>query len=538
MNRLQSNLETTLGQHAYLPAFLASLPSVRKFAADPPSETGSKESFNQQLEKLSGISSTLDIYLMRTDGETIASSNWKKKNTFIGKNFAFRPYFQQAIGGRPGKYFALGTASGERGYYFAYPVRNEEEITVGVIVVKVDISAIESVWENTGFEFMITDKNDVIFMSSRKEWQLKSLQPITQKILNKIYNSRRYSDKIIQSLVDYKTTTIDAKAAYTTLSDKNYLHVKKDIPEEDWRLHILADRKNSQLNLFQTFGLSSIAILLACSLAYLLLRNQHQKRMYEIMVRKELRKKIDERTKELKLAQEDLVQAAKMAALGELSAGINHELNNPLTAIRSYANNAVQFLDNGQLDIVRSNLSEINNLTETMAAIARQLKTFSRKSHGEFEAVDLRHALDSALLIIQPKLTRENVKFIQNISSEVSHVQADLLWLEQILVNILHNAIEAVAGQTEKTIWLTVNPENNNVKIDIRDNGPGIDESDIGQIFEAFFTTKDPGKGLGLGLSISYKLAIDMQGNITVQNDKDGGAHFSLTLPATVKATT
>ncbi len=531
MNQLQNSLESMLGKHVYLPALLSVMPTVREFATNPPDNPVAEELFNRQLAHYGEIANTLNIYLMDPDGKTIASSNWNKENSFIGKNFSFRPYFQQAVNGQTGRYYALGTASGERGYYFAHPVTDSDKNTVGVIAVKVDIRAIETEWNTPDIGFMITDQNGVVFMSSRSDWQIKSLSPLSTVVLEEIYQSRRYADSSIEALDKFSTVIVNENISQTTFADKTYLHLQKEILADGWKLHILADRSEAQKKLLLTFILVMIVALLAWSLLYLIIRYQKQRRMYELQIRRELKKKIEKRTMELKLVQEDLVQAAKMAALGQLSAGINHELNNPLAAIRAYASNAVQFLEKGEYDTVKSNLEEIDVLTDKMAIIARQLKSFSRKSHGDIEAVELQHALEAALLMVQPKLTRENVQLIKDIDPVISHVQADLLWLEQIIVNLLDNAIEAVMNQDDKKIWLRITKQGNNVAIEVSDNGSGIVETDIEQIFEAFFTTKDPGKGLGLGLSISYRLAKDMQGNLTVQNASAGGAQFILTLP-------
>jgi two-component system C4-dicarboxylate transport sensor histidine kinase DctB len=244
-----------------------------------------------------------------------------------------------------------------------------------------------------------------------------------------------------------------------------------------------------------------------------------------------LESKVEERTRELRLAQEGLVQATKMAALGQLSAAINHELNNPLGAIRAYADNAKQFLERGHPDLAKANLQEISALTERMATITRQLKIFSRKSSGSISDCPLQVALDSAFLIVHPKLAQTQVILHDQRAADLEWVKADLVWLEQILVNLLSNAIDAAASQAEGQVWLTTQRVADKVRIQVRDNGAGIQEQDKPHLFEPFFTTKALGKGLGLGLSISYRLAKDMQGELLAENAPEGGAIFSLLLP-------
>jgi two-component system C4-dicarboxylate transport sensor histidine kinase DctB len=298
----------------------------------------------------------------------------------------------------------------------------------------------------------------------------------------------------------------------------------------DWDVYILTDWGNVPRTVFTTVLVTAFILLLSLLLLYVLWKNQRQRRDYEQQAREELEAKVAERTRELQRTQEELVQAAKMAALGQLSAGINHELNNPLTAIRAYADNATQFLDIGKPEIARNNLVEIVALTERMATITRQLKTFSRKSAGQIETCDLHWALDSALNIVKPKLAQTRIVLEQQLAEHTRYVQADLVWLEQILVNLLSNAADAVQEQAEQRVWLTLQADNGQVAIHVRDNGAGISPDAMPHVFEAFFTTKIIGKGLGLGLSISYRLARDMHGQLSVANAARGGAIFTLTL--------
>jgi two-component system C4-dicarboxylate transport sensor histidine kinase DctB len=528
--QLVGQLQAELEKHSYLPALLAQDPQAKALLATSSPDPGQVEQFSRTLETANRIASTADLYLMRADGMTIAASNWNSKASFVGKNFSFRPYFQQAMRGELGRYFAWGTTSKKRGYYFAHVVSNPAGEASGVMVVKVDIDRQESQWRQENADFMIVDHDGVVFMSSNSDWLLKSLSPLSAEVLAALYDNQRYDRQAIGFLPDYLRIDPQQETQRVGYGQHQYWVHKHSMNLMQWDVYVLTDWGGVQRASLLGVLLAAFILLLTLLLVYAVWKNQRQRRDYEQHIREELEAKVEKRTHELRRTQEELVQAAKMAALGQLSAGINHELNNPLTAIRAYADNAAQFLDIGKLEIARSNLSEIVALTERMAAITRQLKTFSRKSAGQVETCDLHWALDSALSIVQPKLAQTSIVLEQLRAEHTRYVQADLVWLEQILVNLLSNAAEAVLEQPEQRIWIALQQADGQVAVSVRDNGSGISEAAMPHVFEAFFTTKTIGKGLGLGLSISYRLAKDMQGNLSVRNASDGGAIFTLTL--------
>ncbi|MEB4590924.1 ATP-binding protein [Candidatus Thiothrix sp. Deng01] len=530
--QVAAQLEAELAKYAYLPGLLAENPDVQLLLQSPQADAALAARLNQMLEKANRITGASDIYLLRPDGLTIAASNWDQEEaSFIGKDFSFRPYFQQAMQGRLGRYYALGTTSGERGYYLASPVRNSTGTITGVMTVKINISLHEANWQWRSAHCIVTDPEGVVFLSSNPAWRLHSLQTLSPAVLASLRKNHRYADLQIPPLPNLR---LDPAAAsqYATDGVRQYLAQRLAMASAGWTVYVLNDASSITHSVVLTLLLTTFMLALTLLLLYLLWKNQRQRREYEQEAREELEAKVEERTRELGHTQKELVQAAKMAALGQLSAGINHELNNPLTAIRAYADNAAQFLDIGKPDIARHNLTEIIGLTERMAAITRQLKTFSRKSAGQIETCDLHRALDSALSIMQPKLAQTHIVLEQQRAEGARFVQADQVWLEQILVNLLSNAAEAVQEQTDQRIWITLQQADGQTCVAVRDNGPGISRQAMPHVFEAFFTTKTIGKGLGLGLSISYRLARDMHGDLSVGNAPEGGAVFTLSLPS------
>lgn len=539
MGRLNVGIDAALEKHEYLPGLLAQDELLQKFM-NGDSELSAQQ-MSARLKKMSGIARTLDIYVMNADGVTLVSSNWDKSYSFVGQNYAFRPYFSQAMNTGGGRYFALGTNSEERGYYFSARITNDEGKPLGVVVAKIGVGQLEAEWRNEAVDFMVTDEYGIIFMASRADWRLsepklrdktiRSLRALSQEERREIQAGRRYSTRIPEALQEFTLQPLDETYAKARVNGQDYL-LLKTTQSYGWDLYVLAEWQHVTRSVRLALGLTTLLLALIGLLIFLLWKNQQQRRRYEQQVLEGLETKVEERTRELRRTQEELVQAAKMAALGQLSAAITHEINNPLSAIRTYADNARQFLQIGRTDMAEANLQEISGLTERMATITRQLKTFSRKSQGRFERCDLNQALDSAVLIVESKLSQNAVVLDQQADPAARWVQADLVWLEQIMVNLISNAIDAISEREDGRIWLSTEFAGDAVYVHVADNGAGISVEDMHHVFEAFFTTKSIGQGLGLGLSISYRLAQDMNGELTVSNREQGGAVFSLKLVA------
>lgn len=530
LTRLTGSLESALSRHSYLAVLLAQEPFIQNYLQNQASPADTVK-INQYLERINEIAGTLDIYLMRPNGDTIAASNWRKEQSFIGKNFAFRPYFQQAVQGSLGRYYAVGTTSNERGYYFASLVNDVRGQPLGVVTVKVNVADIESFWKGEPINFLVTDSEGIIFLASQQQWLFQTIKPLTELRRQAIRDVKRYLAEPLKPLDDFRLLPQTKPYQRARLQGKDYLLAERTMKEAGWEVYVLLDWQEVTRPAAVALTLASILWLLTSLLVYLLWKNQSQRQRYKQAALAALESKVDERTRELRLAQESLVQATKMAALGQLSAAINHELNNPLGAIRAYADNASQFLERGHPEIAKTNLQEISALTERMATITRQLKIFSRKSSGNISDCPLQLALDSASLIVRPKLAQTSVILHDQRAEGLDWVKADLVWLEQILVNLLSNAIDAATEQANGQVWLSTQRVADRVSIQVRDNGAGIQEQDKPHLFEPFFTTKALGKGLGLGLSISYRLAKDMQGELLAENAPEGGAIFSLLLP-------
>ena len=385
---------------------------------------------------------------------------------------------------------------------------------IGIIAAQVPLSDIAFNWTSE-IDFVVTDNNGSAFLSSNKNLDL---------LHNESINLKNEGYQLIK------------------IANKKYQMLSQRMELANWDVRVLSEYSIAQKEISRNILMSGIVIFLLSALAALLYKVQNQRKEFRQRARLSLENKVRERTTELKKSQEDLIQAAKMAALGQLSTGITHEINNPLTAIRAYADNAVQFLKKNRLDMVESNLSEITKLTESMASITGQLKSFARKSRGELKAVNINDAIMNAIAIVNSKIVSSGTKinYDQNMDDKIKKVLADEIWLSQILVNLISNAISATNNNTKRNIWINISETSVDSKhqycIKVKDNGTGIEESNLHKIFEPFFTTKPTTKGLGLGLSISFNLAKDMNGSLDARNHQKGGALFTLCLPSTMTA--
>lgn len=260
--------------------------------------------------------------------------------------------------------------------------------------------------------------------------------------------------------------------------------------------------------------------------------------------RADLERQVAERTADLTRAnqdlhrmQADLVQAGKLAALGRMSAALSHEINQPLAAARNYADSAGLLIDRGDLPRARENIGQILALIDRMAAIARHLRSVARKPNESLKVVDLAVVVQEALVIAQSRLAAAGAEVALDLPAGLPPVQGGPVRLQQVIVNVLSNAADAVEGTANRRIELSARAEGDEVVLTIRDHGPGVASAIADRIFDPFFTTKQVGSGLGLGLSISYNIMKDFEGDLRVANHPEGGAVFTLVLrPARPKA--
>lgn len=564
-----ANLNGYLLRYDYLPQMLATREGVQRFLASPDSQDPIE--LNMLLDRFRFTAGVSDVYLLDRDADTIAASNWHRPNTFIGQNYAFRSYYTEAIAGRQGRFYGLGTQSLERGYFFSAPVwlddTSPDAKPDGVLVVKVLLDDVEESWAEQDAELLVTDSDNIIFMASLPELRMNALYPLTNEQRQSLRDTRRYA------MEPLTTSGIEVNAPYGLgsqlvsfsqgpLSGGEYLSLTRPIPEFGWQMHILKPLtpvvSAQWIAALMAGGLYGV-VALGAGIGWQRLRLRREREAFAererntlARVRDELEVSVERRTRDLmasnqrlsdeieerrraeanlRQTQDELIQAAKLAVLGQLAAGINHELNQPLAAIRAYAENARRFMELAHHDKADANLEQIVELTERMADISAQLRQFSRKSSERQETISVQACIDYALRLFQSRLREGNVIIVHDWPTETLWVKGDLVRLEQVLVNLIGNALQAMKTVPAPQLTLGAHIHQQQVIISVSDNGPGIPEEHLGQIFEPFFTTKAPGSGLGLGLSISSRIMDDLGGKLQAANQPEGGASFTITLP-------
>ncbi|HDM8212839.1 TPA: sensor histidine kinase [Vibrio harveyi] len=556
LERFSSHIQNKLDKYAHIPHLLSKDEPLVEALLNP-ENSAQLEITNRYLESVNGVIEAADTYLIDKWGTTIAASNWRKERSFVGRNFAFRPYFKQAITGQRSQYYALGSTSGKRGYYYSYPIVYAGGV-IGGVVVKMDLSKIEDNWQQPNSVFVASDPNGIVFMSSRNDWLFKSLQPLEEPTAAEVWASRQYLNTTIDSLGfvgDMSLAHTEAKQGYPY--NKGTL-VVSSLPLENLKLTIRVLSPKQSVIWF------TMGYLLVLTLVFTVLflvgqliyhrqqrhrqieriqQEANQKLEYQVMARTaELQAEIAQRIETeqtLRVTQDELVQAAKLAVLGQMSASISHELNNPLAAIRSFAENGKLFLHKEKYERTEENLTRISALTDRMANISQQLRSFAKKTSGnELAQTHLLPVIASAKELMKPAFKSARVTLNTKLIEQDVEVQINTIQLEQVLVNLLTNAIEATKGQENKQVHLSIEKDIKAelVWIYVDDNGTGLGEFTFSQLCEPFLTTKQ--NGLGLGLSISQQILAGMNGKLSAQNREQGGARFSICLPLISSHTT
>lgn len=573
LQRSVSSLQGLLDTYQILPRVLAREPLVLNLfatTAPTPETLGAANDFLAAFNAAAGASET---YLLNAQGDTLAASNSESPVSFVGRNFAFRPYFHLAMAGWAGLYFAHGTTSNRPGFYFSYPVRPRgDSESVGVAVVKIGQERLESAWSQSATPIVVTDAAGVVFITNRADLRYRALHPLPPVLAAELVASRQYGDSPLDALPVVGEREFDGVRLVSLHEDRRsveYLIVQAPVPGTDWEVSVLvptaAVGEQVGVAVLLAGSASAIATLFALMLAQRRLRLR-ERLAYQARVAEALRVSHDrlearvvERTRDLLEAnerlsreigereraeqivlktQDELIQASKLAALGQLAAGIVHELNQPLAAIRAYASNACTFLERERPEAARGNLDLIGELTERMATLTSELKTFARRTSDEVAEIDLRASVGRARALLEPRLRKDGVTLVLALPDGPVTVRANAIRIEQVLVNLLKNAADALAETAGRAgpcppprITLALVTEARSARLTVTDNGPGIPPEAIAQLFDPFFTTKPVGEGLGLGLSISYGIVKNLGGTIRATNNADGGACFTIELP-------
>jgi two-component system C4-dicarboxylate transport sensor histidine kinase DctB len=554
-----ASLEGALGKYDYLTGVAALRQEIRSVLLHPASPD-MRDATNRYLAEVNRQSGADVLFLIDRNGRVLAASNWDEPSSFVNRELSYRPYIAEALTKGQARFYGIGTTSGTPGYYFAQAVYNGSE-RIGVIVVKVSLDKVEATWANNDEVVLVVDAHGVVFLASDPRWKFKTLGPLQPTAIATIEATRQYAGVVLTPLeLNIEPERLGGARVMSAMQNdgfKRYLELTHATPEPSWRLMLLSDLEPVSALTRNAIAFTLVALgLIGLAMMYtrqrqIAMRDGLTARVALQRANDELEQKVAERTAALvdantqlvrevaerkhaeavlREAQNALVHAAKMAALGQMSAGVTHELNQPLAALRTLSDNAQVFLQRGQQDDATGNLAMISQLTERMGKITGQLKSFARKAPLQVNAVSVRHVLDNSLALLGQRLGKAGVELSEHISPADISVVADENRLEQVFINLLMNALDALQDTTSGRIVVSAGEASGRVTIAIADNGPGIAPEVLARMFEPFVTTKAPGYGLGLGLAISAGILGEFGGTLKAQNGDAGGAIFTLEL--------
>ncbi|MCP3866562.1 MAG: sensor histidine kinase [Gammaproteobacteria bacterium] len=551
--RLELYASTVQSAHSrfdYLPFILSGDQQVMALM----NETGPVDGVNRKLEIWQKESHASELYIMDRRGIVLASSNWQFPDSFIGNDYHFRPYFRDAMAGAQGRFFAVGVTTGRPGLFLSRPIVHRGDI-LGVAVVKIDMTQLEKDWASGGENVWVVDGDGVIFLASNPDWKYRSLDGLTETTRSRLKTERKYSTEIISPLPltalndsPQGRKIIQIAGTSPGKTTQRYMMHRRPIDDLGWTLYYLTDLQELHENRRNVLIVSALIAALVALLGLILVSRIKNRQLLEKRVasrtealnesNRRLLDEINERTKaeeQLRQTHEGLIQAEKLAALGQLSAGLVHEISQPMSAMQTFIASTRLFVQRKDTDSALDNLIDIDSMARRVTAIVSHLKTFSRKSQGQTTFIALNTVIENALLVMSPRISKSGTTLHWAPTSTPVYVEADEIKLEQIIVNLIGNALDAMgttAPDNQGQLEIVLEKTDGRICVYIKDNGCGISPDNLPRIFDPFFTTKHQGEGLGLGLSISHGIARDFGGDLEAFDRPEGGTLFKLSLDA------
>ncbi len=570
---LAAAIDSEVTRHASIPSAIELNPDVLALLRTPADQQDIRQgAANQFLQKLNDHLGGPAIFVMDVNGRVVASSDWIFSDNLLNADLSYMPFFRHAVQGTPARHYAIDPVRQEPGYYFALPVRDEKQDwrVIGVAVVKSGLRELERRWLAQEAPALIVDSNDLVLIASPPDWRYATLQAKERAALERIGQQQFAGHPLGELSLDIDLSG----AAEGTLvrlpkhlrgdlqglkGERQYLALSRHLPGTAWRIVVFSDVRpvgvqaatHAALSI-AAFGCLLLGVLYARQRRRLAKGREEARALLE-RANQELERKVEERTADLseavtglqrevverqraeqtlRAAQDELVQAAKLAVLGQMAAGITHELSQPLGAVRALAANAVEFMRRGDMATTEKNMAIVEQLIEQMGNIIGQLKTFARKSPAVYSAVDIAQAVESALFLFDVRLRREGVTVEKKLDSGIGVAWCDRNRLQQVLVNLIGNALDAMQDEVVRRLEFSVErATSGQLALAVSDSGCGFTEEALSHLFEPFFTTKQPGEGLGLGLTISRDILRDFGGDLLAGPAPGGGARFVVLLP-------
>ncbi|MCZ8080011.1 MAG: ATP-binding protein [Fuscovulum sp.] len=479
---------------------------------------------SQKLIRVQSEIGVASIMLIDADGRTVAATN----RNLLGTNHRAGAYFVEAVRNKDTVFTAQAREGGGFDFTYSRAVMMDGKAG-GVIVVAVDLMKYERAWAGLQDAVMVTDSEGTVILATEPRWRGLPMEEALA-----VRDAPSALSRAIQATADWAQSPPDAY-----VRGEAVMKTEARVPFRGWRMVTFTayDSVRERVNGILALEIMGFAILMALTFYFLSRKAWSQSMSFQResaelrMLNARLQREIAEREKvqkDLAVAELTLAQSSKLAALGEMSAAVSHELNQPLAAMKTYLAGARLLLQRKRPEEALSSFQRIDDLIERMGAITRQLKSYARKGGEAFEPVDLRACLSSALSMMEPQLKLRVVKITRTLPRTPVMVMADRIRLEQVIINLLRNALDATRDRSDAQIDLILS-SGDVALLAVRDNGTGI--VDLDNLFEPFYTTKKPGEGVGLGLAISSGIVTDLGGRLMARNAEGGGAVFEMQLP-------
>ncbi len=518
------NIKSVLQKHSVVPLLLSQDPVLSTAL-----QTESFSTTSQRLISFSDEIGAASVFLLDLSGRVVAGSDRRTIGAFLKEE----EFFVRALRDNGTVFSATSRDETAYRFYFAQKVESGLDV-LGVIVVEVDLRKQEELWRDIGLQVALTDSVGDVLLASDVFWRRQTLQSILEETGLPSTSQRVFG-------VFQQTPASD----FVYINGERLFASEAAVGFRGWKVNYYASTQNvaARVNAILALEVMVLALLVAL-MFFVLSRRTAMESIKVIRESAELRSlnarlssEVEQRQaaeKNLQSAEQNLEQASKLAALGQMSAAVSHELNQPLAAMRTYLAGAKLLLSRNRIEEASTSFQRIDDLIGRMGAITKQLKSYARKSGDDPKKIDLRDCVEAAFGMMSPQLGRREVTITQDIPDVPVYVISDALRVEQIIINLLRNALDAVKDVTEPRISVTLSADSD-VCLRIQDNGHGFDDPEA--LFEPFYTTKEPGEGVGLGLAISAGIATEMGGRLIARNATPLGAIFELHLPNAGKIT-
>lgn len=522
----RSTVESAIEHFSHLPLIL----SLDAIVIDT-LEGGDPSRSNTRLATIAERADVEAIYLMNSEGLTISASNADTADSFVGQNYGYRPYFQAALRGERGEFYGIGATTGIPGYFYANRVETSKG-SAGVIAIKLDLAGLQASWQASGERFILSNADGVVLLASEPGWRYRTLTQLAEAKRIRLDETRQFADEALEPL----NWSRDVSNSSAIIDGVPYLYLQTRMLPNEWALHFFVSDDAAVTRAW----LSTLALGLTTGLALITwqmwrvrqIRTALQLSEYEEaqlrQANERLAIEIEERRaaeSTLKKTQSELERAGRLAALGQLASSVTHELGQPIAAMRNQLAAAEMSDGTSVLN------TKMQALVARMEDITRQLKFFSRKGRDKFESVDLEHVINSALELLDANIQAADAHITLAKSSPHPTIVGNRLRLEQVVTNLVRNALDALENAPRRKIEIQLGHDDKRIWFEIADTGHGLEGKSLDYLQEPFTTTRESGKSMGLGLTISAGIVADHGGTLSAEDRDTAGTVFRVEIP-------